>query len=162
MPGTQLVHQKKIIHAFTGVPSSASLPYVSLKNYQHLTVVIAVQNATTVTGSAVGLSQATAVAGTGAKVLPFSKAWRNIDQGADDALAEFAVSSNTFTADSTNSKRLLYVLEVEAEHLDLDGDFDCARVTLGNATAATVSVTYILSIARYSGRVEAQPSAIVD
>lgn len=162
MPGTQLVHQKKVFHAYTGVPSGATPPYVSLKNYQHLTVVIAVQNATTVTGSAVGLSQATAVAGTGAKTLAFAKAWRNIDQAAGDAVAEFAVAANTFTTDNTNSKRLLYVIEVEAEQLDLDNDFDCAGVTLGNATAATLSVTYILSIPRYSGRVENQPSALAD
>lgn len=160
---TQHVHKFKILNAYgPATPSSAAPQYVSLKNYNHLTIVLSALNATTVTGSAVVLTQATAVAGTGAKTLAFTKAWRNIDAAAADTLAEFTVSSNTFTTDSTNSKRLLYVIEVEAESLDVDGGFDCVTVGLANATATTITATYILSGCRDAGNVAVLPAAITD
>lgn len=142
------------------VPSSSTPDYVSLKDYAHVTAIILVKNATAVTGSAITLKQATAVAGTGEKALGFTKAWRNIDTAAADALAEFAVTSDTFTTDATNSKNLMYVIEVDAAELDVDGGFDCFRVGTGNATAATVTVLYILSSPRYSQ--EVPPAAITD
>ena len=160
---TQLVHKVKILNAYgPAVPSTAVPQYVSLKNYNHLTIVMSVLNATTVTRSAVTVTQATAVAGTAAKALAFTKMWRNIDAAAADALAEVAVTSNTFTTDATNSKRLLYIIEVEAESLDVDGGFDCVAVGLANATAATITATYILSGARDAGNVLVLPTAILD
>ena len=158
---TRLVETHKIVNALGAVvPSSSTPDYVSLKDCTHLTAIISVKNATTVTGSAITLKQATAVAGTSEKELAFSKVWANTDVGASDALVETAVTSNTFTTNSTNSKELLYVLEVDAADLDTNAGFDCVRVGTGNATAATVSVTYLLGGARYQQATP--PSAIVD
>lgn len=162
MPGTQLVHRLKFFPAYIGTPSSASPAYVSLKNWSHITFLVSVLNGSTVTGSAITLKQATDVAATGTKALAFTKAYRNIDLAATDTVTEFAVSSNTFTTDTTNSKRLLYVIEVDASRLDLDNDFDCVAIGLGNAANTTVSVSYILSGGRDSGDILVQPSAIVD
>jgi hypothetical protein len=153
---------KPVIGLDPVVPSSSTPDYVSLKNYKHLTAIVLVKNATTVTGSAITLLQASAVAGTGEKALAFTKVWANTDTGAGDTLTETAVSSNTFTTNSTNSKNLMYVIEVDAQDLDIDNGFDCVRVGTGNATAATVTVLYILSQPRYSGSVGDLPSAIVD
>lgn len=156
------VEQAKIVEGlFAVVPSSSTPDYVSLKGYSKCTVIISVKNATTVTGSAITMLQATAVAGTGEKAVSFSRAWRNIDTGAADTLAEFAVTSNTFTTDATNSKNLMYVMEVRSDDLDVANGFDCVRAGTANATAATVHVTYILWPPRYSG-LGAKPSAIVD
>lgn len=161
--GTRLVDKVKIVEGLAPVTPSSSVPdYVSLKNYNHLTAIITVKNATTVTGSAITVKQASAVAATGEKAVSFSKAWRNIDTAAADLLAEFTVSSDTFTTDSTNSKNLQYVIEVDADDLDMDNGFDCVRVGTGNATAAVLGVVYILSGCRYSGNVDALPSAIID
>lgn len=141
-----LSEQCKIVAGLCPITPSTSTPdYVSLKGYERVTAIIMVDNATTVTGSAITLKQATAVAGTGEKALSFAKAWRNIDIDAADTLAEFAVSSDTFTTDATNNKNLLYVMEVKAEDLDVNGGFDCFRVGTGNATAAVLSVLYVLS-----------------
>jgi len=52
------------------------------------------------------------------------------------------------------------VIEVDASELDMANGFDCIRVGTGNATAATVTVLYILSNPRYAGA--SMPSAIVD
>lgn len=135
--------------ALTGAAGDAA--YVSLKNYRRATVIVDITNATTVTGTAVTLKQATAVAGTNEKPLAFARMLSNIDVGAGQAMAETAVSSNTFTSDTTNSKRLRYVIEVDAEDLDIANGFDCFRVDGAGAVASTGQVSYILWGARYSG-----------
>ena len=151
-----LSEQVKFVEGLLGVVPSTSTPdYVSLKNFERAAVIIMVKNATTVTGSAITLKQASAVAGTGEKALAFSKAYRNIDTAAADALAEFAVSNNTFTTDSTNSKNLMYVIEVKAEDLDVNNGFDCIRAGTGDATAATVTVLYALFGAKFPTTVAA-------
>lgn len=157
----RLVDSAKIVIGLDPtVPSSSTPDYVSLKDYGHVTAIVLVKNATTVTGSAITLKQATAVAGTSEKALSFATAFRNIDTAAADALAEFTVSSDTFTTDATNSKNLMYVIEVDAAQLDVTNGFDCFRVGTGNATAATVTVLYILSSPRYSQATP--PAAITD
>jgi hypothetical protein len=158
-----LVEQTKFVEGlFAAVPSTSTPDYVSLRNYPRVTIVIQVKNATTVTGSAITVKQATAVAGTSEKAVSFTKAYRNIDTGAagGDALAEFAVTSDTFTTDSTNSKNLMYVIEVTQDMLDVAGGFDCIRAGTGDATAATVHVLYILWPAKYGRAVT--PAAITD
>lgn len=162
-PNALFIEQAKIVEGlFAIVPSTSTPDYVSLKNYHRLTILISVKNATTVTGSAITVKQATAVAGTGEKAVAFTTAYRNIDTGAagGDALAEFAVTSNTFTTDSTNSKNLMYVIEVTPDMLDVAGGFDCVRAGTGDATAATVAVYYILWPTKYGRSVP--PAAITD
>lgn len=128
--------------------------YVSLKNYRRVTVIVDIANATTVTGTAVTLKQATAVAGTGEKALAFTRMLANTDVAAGNApsnYTETAVSSNTFTSSTTNSKRLRYVIEVDAQDLDVANGFDCFRVDADSAVNSTGVVTYILWGARYNG-----------
>lgn len=161
--GLRLVDKVKIVTGLAPITPSSSTPdYVSMKLYKHLTAIILCDNATTVTGSAITLKQATAVAGTSEKALALTTYWANTDTDAGDTLSEATASSNTFTTDATNNKNLMYVLEVDADDLDLDNGFDCVRVGTGNATASVISVTYILSQPRYSGSVGDLPSAIVD
>lgn len=161
-PNILLAEQAKIVEGlFAVTPSSSTPDYVSLKGYNKCTVIVQAKNGTTVTGSAITLKQATAVAGTSEKELAFATALRNIDTGAADALAEFTVTSNTFTTDNTNSKNLMYVMEINEGQLDIAGGFDCVRAGTGNATNTTVHVTYILWPAKF-GKYPAPPSAIVD
>jgi hypothetical protein len=124
--------------------------YVSLKGYNRLTIVIAVDNATTVTGGAITLKQATTVAGGSEKALAFSKMYADIDTATGDSLTETAVTSNTFTTDTTDNKNLLYVIEVKAEDLDVTNSFDCVRVDSLLMANAVGFVGYILHGARYA------------
>lgn len=161
--GLRLIDKQKFVEGLPPqTPSSSTPDYVSLKFYKHLTIVIQAKNATTVTGSAITLKQATDVAGTSEKALSFSKMWADVDTGAGDTLTETAVSSDTFTTNATNSKNLLYVIEVDASDLDVDNGFDCVRLGTGNATATVLNVLYILSEPSYAGDVGSLPSAIVD
>lgn len=142
--------QVKIVEGLLGVvPSTTTPDYVSLKNFERCAVVIQVKNATTVTGSAISLKQATSVGGGGEKPLSFRKVYANVDTGAGDLLTETAVSNDTFTTNNTNAKNLMYVIEVKAEDLDVNGGFDCLRAGTGDATAATLSVTYCLFGAKF-------------
>lgn len=151
-----LSEQVKFVEGLLGVvPSSSTPDYVSLKNYERIAVIILQKNATTVTGSAITLKQATAVAGTSEKALSFTKAYRNVDTGAGDVLSEFTVSSDTFTTQAVDSKNAMYVIEVKAEDLDVNNGFDCIRAGTGNATAATITVLYALFGAKFPTTVAA-------
>ncbi len=158
----RLVEMFKFVNGLTmTVPSTSTPQYVSFKDWRHCTIVIKCKNATTVTGSAITLKQATAIAGTAEKALAFTKMWANTDLGAaPDTLTETAVASNTFTANATNNKNLKYVIEVDAAELDGSNGFDCLRVGTGDATAQTVDVEYIMSQPRYASA--SPPTAVAD
>ncbi|MFA6046828.1 MAG: hypothetical protein WC718_17735 [Phycisphaerales bacterium] len=146
-----LIEKAKIVLGLGAIVPSTSTPdFVSLKAHQKLTVIIISKNATTVTGSAITLKQATVVAGTDEKALAFTKRWTNADIAAADTLVETAVTSNTFTTQAVNSKTSIDVLEVDADDLDADNGFDCVRAGTGDATAATLTVLYILHAPRYA------------
>lgn len=140
---------KPVLGLAAVVPSTSTPDYVSLKGFKRCQIQVWVKNATTVTGSAITVKQATAVAGTGEKAVSFTTAYRNIDLAAADTLTAFTVSSDTFTTDSTNSKNLLYVIEIKDTDLDINGGFDCIRAGTGDATAATVHVVYNLYPMKY-------------
>lgn len=122
--------------------------YVSMKNFDRCTIVISVDNATTVTGGAITLKQATAVAGTSEQTLAFSTMWANTDCAAGDTLTETAVTSNTFTTATTDNKNLMYVIEVKAGDLDVANGFDCLRVDSLSMANAVGNVLYIMHGAR--------------
>jgi hypothetical protein len=153
---------KPVIGLMPILPSSTTPDYVSLKGTERVCIVITVDNATTVTGSAITVKQATNVAAGSEKAVPFTVMWANIDVDAGDALTETAVTSNTFTTDSTNAKNLMYIVEISLADLDVAGGFDCIRVGTGNATAAVGAVLYLLYPARYGRTAGPVPSAIID
>lgn len=128
--------------------------YVSLKNYRGCQIIIVIADGTTVTGTAVTLKQATAVAGTSEKALAFTRMLANVDYAASKVMTETAVTSNTFTTQTTNSKDSVYIIDVKAEDLDVANGFDCIRVdATGHAATASRGcvVLYNLYGARYSG-----------
>lgn len=160
-PNALLVEQAKIVQGVGPVVPSSTVPdYVSLKNYHKLTVVISALNGTTVTGSAITLLQAQAVANTGEKALAFTKVYANTDTANSDTLTETAVTSNTFTTNATNSRSLLYVIEVDPASLDTANGFDCVRLGTGNGVNTTVSGVYVLWPAKYGQATP--PAAITD
>lgn len=153
----RLDEQVKTIMAAAGLLLTSTLgdtTYVSLKGYKKIQIVIAIADGTTVTGSTITLKQATAVAGTGEKALAFTRMLANTDYAASKTMVETAVTSNTFTTQTVNSKDSLYIIEVDADSLDVANGFDCIRVD-GTGHAATASrgcvVLYNLYGARYSG-----------
>lgn len=156
-----LHEQAKIVLGLAPITPSTSTPdMVSLKNYNRASCIIAVDNATVVTGSAITLNQATAVGNTSGKALAFSKMYANLDISASDTLVETTVTSNTFTTLTTNNANAMYVIDVTEDMLDVANGFDCFNVLTANAVNTAISVTYILYPAKYGKATP--PTAIVD
>lgn len=154
-----LSEQVKFVEGLLSVVPSSSVPdYVSLKNFERCCIIIQAKNATTVTGAAITLKQATSVAAGSEKALNFTTMYSDVDTAAADVLASQAVVSNTFTMQAVNSKNAMYVIEVKAEDLDVNGGFDCLRAGVGDATAQTVSVLYAL----FGTKFPTTASAIID
>jgi hypothetical protein len=144
------------------VPSSSTPDYVSLKDARCAGVLIHAKNATTVTGSAITLLQAKTVAGGGEKALPFTAYYVKADTAAADApWTKVTATSNTFTTDATDSKNALYFIPVDPASLDVTAEFDCIRAGTANATAATISVLYLIE-PKFGGNPALMKPAIVD
>jgi hypothetical protein len=135
------LHPVVALHAT--VPSSTTPAYVSCKLLLGAMAHIIVTNTTGVTGSAIGLQQATAVAGTSAKTLAFTDYYSRTDAlGTDAPWTRNAAASNTFTTSTTASKVHEYCIPIYPATLDTNNSFDCFGVTTGNAVNATVTITY--------------------
>lgn len=162
MSSNALLHeQAQIVQGLFPITPSTSVPdYVSLKGAGKLAVIISIDNGATVTGTAITLKQAQAVANTGEKALAFDKMYANIDPANTTVLTETAVTSNTFTSATTDNINMMYVIYVDPASLDVANGFDCVRAGTGNAVNAVTSVVYILypaNVARSN-----PPSAITD
>ena len=155
----RLDEQVKIYVAAAGLALTSTLgdtKYVSMKGYARCAILISIADGTTVTGSTITLKQATAIAGTSEKALAFTRMLSNVDYvvPTTSVLAETAVTSNTFTTQTTNSLDSVYVIDVKSEDLDVAGGFDCIRLD-GTGHAATAMrgscVIYLMYGARNSG-----------
>jgi hypothetical protein len=148
----KFIEQAKIAACLASTTPSTTTPRrVSLKGYERATVIIYGLNATTVTGSAITLLQATDIANANSdeKAVAFTEYWTDLDVGAGDGLTVATASNNTFTTLTTNSKEYQYVIEVTPDMLDINNGFDCLRVGTANAVATTLSVEIILWSAKY-------------
>jgi hypothetical protein len=132
--------------------------YVSLKMYDHATIVIHT-GAWAAGTAAVTLSQATDVSGNGAKALSFPWMWTGTV--ASGLLTKTPVVSNTFDLAAANA---MYVIELEDEWLDINAanPFDCLSVLVASpgANADLYNIDYILSEPSYAAATP--PSAIID
>ncbi len=141
----ELAEQMKIVQGLAPVTLGGSgEDAVSLKGYHRLTIILHINNGGAATGAAVTLKQSTVVALTDEKALAFSTMRANLDCAATDTLVVTAVTSDTFDTDNTNSKDLMYVIEVKPTDLDVAGGFDVVRLDLVALTDADVSILYLL------------------
>lgn len=160
--GTRLIDRYKFVNGFgPALPSTSVSSYVNLAEYNHLTILLDVENATTVTGSAITLTQAQDVSGTAAKALAFAVYFYNLDTVASDTILQGAAASNTFTTTAVNSKSGQYFIEINAADLDINNGFTTVKVNLATGVATTIGVDFLLSGARYGGNFAQFPSALV-
>ena len=153
----RLDEQVQTVVAAAGLLLTSTLgdtTYVSMKNFARARITIVIADGTTVTGSAITLKQATAIAGTSEKALAFTRMLANTDYADSKTMVETAVTSNTFTTQTENSKDSVYIIDVDASDLDIANGFDCFRVDCtGHAATASrgCAVIYDLYGAKYSG-----------
>lgn len=92
--------------------------------------------------------QASAVAGTGSKVLTQNlQIWANLDIAASDLLVRQTDAVN-FTTDA-GVKEKVVIFQVELAGLDVAGGFDCLTVTTGASNAANITSAFGLLEMRY-------------
>jgi len=164
----KMIEKQHVVQAVppSGSPASTERG-VSLKGYDHVSVIINIDNATSVTGTTITLKQGTAVGTqgsglTGDKALEFDWVYKCENCASTDTLTKTAVTSDTFDSITTNNLNLLYVIEVDAETLDTENDFDCFRVDVTGNANSDVSATYVLSKGRFSVGGTPSLSAIID
>lgn len=143
------------------VPSSSTPKYISLKDADVAEVKITVINTTGVTGSAITLNQATAVAGTGTKALAFTVYYQCLDANANCVLTKQTAVSNTFTTLTTSSKVAVYRIPVRGAMLDSENSFDCLNCGTANAVNATVTVEYLIR-SKIADNAVLAPNVMVD
>jgi hypothetical protein len=132
--------------------------YPSLKNVHRAWIVAHVNqgNAATV---ALTPKQASAVAGTGTKVLANAvPIWAGEDLAASDALPRQA-DGTSFTTDA-EVKHKIVVFQIDPAKLDVAGGFDCIGLTTGASSAANITSAVLIAEMRYGSA--APPSLIVD
>jgi hypothetical protein len=105
------------------------------------------------------LQQATAVAGTGAKVLTNNvPIWVNQATATNDTLVLQTSAVNFTTSATTTLKQVIF--EVDPATLDVAGGFDCLTVLTGASNAANITAaTAILQVRYLQGT---PPSSVLD
>jgi len=111
--------------------------YISVKNYHkaYLVVHITQGNAATIL---LTINQATAIAGTGTKVLANAvPIWANLDTVAAEDLVK-ATDAVIYTTDA-GVKNKIVVFEIDTAKLDVAGGFDCINCSTGASNAANIT-----------------------
>ncbi len=128
--------------------------WVGLQNYNHLSVIFFKGTGTDGDDPILTLQQAKDNSGTSAKALNFTEIWRK--QGSDvQTVAQFTKTTQSAANTYTNTdghEQCIYVLEIDADMLDIDNGFKYVRVTLNDTgtNAQLGCILYILNEPRFS------------
>lgn len=140
--------------------------WVSMKNYGKIAVVFMSAVGTAADDPTITLQQATDVSGAGAKDLDFTVI--HTKQAATDlsSTGQYTkvtqTAANTFTNATSAEEDLIWIVEFDADQLDVDNAFDCVRATVADigSNAQLGVLFYDLTETRYPE--DLLPSAIVD
>lgn len=137
--------------------------WVSLKNYERVTVVVLASAGSAANDLTLTVNQAQDVSGTGSKALNFTRI--DSKQGTLTAVGQFSEvtqsAGNTYTEGTNGESQLLYAVDFLAEDFDVDNGFDCIQATLNQVGAAKVGCAFYLLWGPKYGK-DPLPSAIAD
>jgi hypothetical protein len=132
--------------------------YVSLKFASFATIIVSIAqgNAATV---AITIEQASAVAGTGSKVITNTvPIWSNLDTAATDTLVRRTAGVALTTDAGVKNKQVCF--QIDPADLDIANGFDCICIKTGASNAANVTSAVIVLNDRY--KQATPPSSILD
>jgi hypothetical protein len=163
--GVRSIDAFKPLLLFNGLPSTTTTLWLDMAYYSQLSFYILVKNATTVTGSAITLNQATNVLGTSSKALAYNNYFSAVglfaaQTAASDVWTQTTGISGTFTTSTTNSNLYAYLIEVHDTDLDLNNGFTCVQAALATAVATTIAVFVLAGVARYGGNFAINPTVL--
>jgi len=165
----KILEQLQIVEGFMPVDlqdGANTGDYVSLANYKHVAVVFMSTVGTAGDDPTLTIVQATDVAAGGAKALNFTTIYRK--QAAASLASTGAwtkttqTAANTYTNVTAAEQDLIWVVEFDADELDVDNGFCCIMASVadvgGNAQLGTMF--YLLSEPRYAAAPESMLSAL--
>ena len=123
--------------------------YISIKNAAKVWIVAVFNqgNAATILLSPL---QATAVAGTGSKVLANAvRVWSNLDTATSNVFVRRTDAVN-YTTDA-GVKIKWVVFEIDRTKLDVDGGFDCVGISTGASNAANITSAFAVVVPNHAG-----------
>lgn len=138
--------------------------YVSLKGYGRCAFVLFKGVGTAGEDPAITVQQATDVSGTSSKALTFTRIDSKV--GGQTTASQFTTNtqaaSETYTDAVSGEAEGLFVIDIKAEDLDIDGGFDCVRVNVADVgtTAQLGCGLYLLHEPRFA--TVPLPGAITD
>lgn len=145
--------------------------YVSLENYKHVAIVFASGVGTAGDDPTLVIQQATDVSGTSVKDLNIntSKVFRKQAATSLASTGQWSdasgdASGNDLTNATSAEQSLIWVVEFDADELDVDNGFDCIRATVADVgtNAQPGYLFYILSEPRYPAQPTSMLSALGD
>ena len=156
----RLVEEMQIVPAITPVDLQTGAnngDYISFKNYRHCTVIIYTGIGTAGDDEVISLTQATEVAGSTTKALNIDTIYYKVGATAVTAVETFTKATQTAAAtydtDGIDGAEnvAMYVLEVDADDLDVDNGYDCMRVNVADVGGNEMlgCALYIMSEPRY-------------
>ena len=163
----RLVELSQIVSGFLPVDlntAANSGDWVSMKNYNHLTVVFFKNVGTPGDDPTITIEQATAVDGSDNKALTFTDIYVKQDTNLL-AVGNFTlvtqVAATSYTDATSAEDAAIWIVEFDGADLDVNGGFDCVQASVGDGSAAQIGcVLYILTEPRYASATP--PSAIID
>lgn len=163
-----LVEAAQIVSAIVPVDSQSAAnngDWVSMKNFDRLTVIVFKAAGTAGDDPVITMKQATDVSGTSAKALNFTRVDSKV--GAQTGIGSFTTNTqaagNTYTDTASAEAQGIFVIEFQSSDLDVANGFDCVQLSIpdtGSAGAQLLCGLYILRGARFAGA--GLPSAIID
>lgn len=138
--------------------------FVSMKGYGRCAIVLFKGIGTAGEDPVITIEQATDVAGTGTKVVDFSRIDTKV--GTQTGIGTFTktavAAGGTYVDAVSGEAEGLFVIDIKAEDLDIDAGFDCIRAKVADVGTTTQlgGVLYLLHEPRNA--TDPLPSAIVD
>jgi len=137
--------------------------YVSLKQYHHVAIVMIKSAGGSGEDPTLTIQQATDVSGGNVKALNFTDIYTK--QGSDlQAIGKFTkvtqAAANTYTSATAGEEQAIWVVEFDADELDVDNGFDCIRASVADVgnTEQLGTILYVLTEPRCA---EATPASAI-
>jgi hypothetical protein len=134
-----------------------SSAFVSLKNASKAWIVFFADQANAAT-VLLTPNQASAVAGTGAKVINATRIWTKLDQANSDWV-QAAEAANYTTDAATKNKWVVFEID-PTKTLDVTNDFDAIRLSTGASNVANITSAFLIMAPKHRGATT--PSVLVD
>jgi len=167
---TLLAETTQIVSGFIPVDMQTAAntgDYVSLKNYNHVAVVLFKAVGTAGDDPTLTIVQATDVTNSlsDAKALNFTTVWTEqatVLTATGTFTKNTQTAANTYTEATSAEDAAIWMVEFDAQDLDLANDFDCIMASVGDvgSNAQLGCLLYILSEPRYAQATP--PSAITN